>query len=75
MGYDGRIIKTTNGGTNWFAQSYGSRNDFYGTWFTDSENGVVVGWNGTILKTINGGITWTNHSVGESNYFHDCTFC
>ena len=35
VGPDGKIIRTTNGGTSWFSQSEGSRNDLYGISFPD----------------------------------------
>jgi hypothetical protein len=56
-GYSGTLLKTTNGGTTWEAQS-GTSNLLTDVYFTDAFNGWAVGDNGTILHTTNGGLTF-----------------
>ncbi|MBN1632604.1 MAG: T9SS type A sorting domain-containing protein [Ignavibacteria bacterium] len=66
VGWGDVILKTTNGGTNWFSQVSGtSECSFYGVSFTDANNGTVVGllivdrnYIGGILRTTNGGTNW-----------------
>ena len=57
VGRDGTILKTTNGGTNWTAQTSGTTNVLNSIYFTDANTGYTVGEIGTILKTINSGTT------------------
>ncbi len=49
-----QILCTTNGGSSWNAQITGN---FYAIFFTDSNNGTVVGSGGTIMHTTDGGAT------------------
>jgi photosystem II stability/assembly factor-like uncharacterized protein len=54
------ILKTTNGGTNWFAQS----TDMIGVACTSASNCIEVGDGGRIRVTSNGGSTWSYVSSG-----------
>ncbi|MFZ2865527.1 MAG: YCF48-related protein [Ignavibacteriaceae bacterium] len=54
VGNTGKILKTTNGGTNWTTQSSGTTNDLYSVYFVNETTGWAVGWSGKILKSING---------------------
>jgi photosystem II stability/assembly factor-like uncharacterized protein len=55
----GEIIKTTNGGTNWFMQSSGVEGKLLrGIFAIDSNFVYCVGHFETILKTTNGGNNW-----------------
>ena len=47
----GTILKTTNGGENWFLQGSGIANYLQSVYFTDNQTGWAVGYYGTILKT------------------------
>ena len=65
------ILRTTDGGTNWIEQftdnTKYSYNDMY---FSDVNNGWIVGDSGKVLKTINGGENWayvTNSGVNPNN--------
>jgi hypothetical protein len=58
----GTILRTTNSGATWVAQSSGTTALLYGVSFTDAKNGTAVGAGGTILRTTNGG--WTT-SIDE----------
>ena len=56
----GKILKTTNGGTNWSALTSGTSNDLYSITFADSVNLWACGASGTIIKTTNGGTNWSS---------------
>jgi photosystem II stability/assembly factor-like uncharacterized protein len=59
VGMDGTILKTINGGNDWFPQSSGVTTTFESVFFTDIDTGYVVGYaNNTIHKTTNGGLDW-----------------
>ncbi len=66
VGNTGKILKTTNGGTNWTTQSSGTTNDLYSVYFVNETTGWAVGWSGKILKSINGGTNWSSQSSGTS---------
>ena len=55
MGLYGVIVRTTDGGETWTAQSSGTPASLYGVHFTDADTGTAVGDNGTILRTTAGG--------------------
>lgn len=60
----------------WVKQNSGTTKLLYMPFFTDNNNGTIVGQQGTILRTTDGGITWnsqystTLHSL-TSVYFSD----
>ncbi|MBK8553819.1 MAG: T9SS type A sorting domain-containing protein [Ignavibacteria bacterium] len=61
------IIKTTNGGLDWFNQK-SSNNGFswlYSVMFLDANTGWAVGDYGIILKTTTGGLTFINNTYSE----------
>jgi photosystem II stability/assembly factor-like uncharacterized protein len=49
------ILRTTDGGVTWTAQSSGTINFLFGVSFTDANTGTAVGGFGTILHTTTGG--------------------
>ena len=55
VGDSGRIIKTTDGGTNWIRQTSGTTSTLNSVFFVGRDTGYVAGSNGIILKTTNGG--------------------
>jgi len=56
VGYHGIILKTTNGGANWFSQTSGTTQHLHSVHFpADALTGYAVGDTGTILKTTDGG--------------------
>ncbi len=64
----GEILKTTNGGTNWFALNTGvSDRHIYALSFIDMNIGYAVGYYGLILKTTNGGTDWVSQRVTDTN--------
>lgn len=56
---NGRIVKTTDGGLHWNAQTSGTMKSLYGVAFTSADSGYIVGDSGLVLYTFNGGTTWT----------------
>ncbi len=69
LGFNGSIIKTTNGGINWISRSDVSNYTGYNPprirdgWFFDGNNGFATGdqnLNGLISRTSNGGQNWSN---------------
>ena len=68
VGYDGTILRTTNGGTNWTTQTSGTTKELNGVFFTDTNNGTVVGEFGTILRTTDAGTTWTIEETSTTNF-------
>ena len=65
VGWDGTILKTTNGGENWVSQSIGA-GMLSSVYFTDNQTGWVT-MNATILTTTNGGESWNSQSSGTVN--------
>ena len=74
MGYEGTILRTTDGGTSWISQTGVTENHLEGVSFTDSDNGTVVGQYGTILRTIDGGTTWISQSSGPTERLNAVSF-
>jgi len=73
------ILKTTNGGLNWFYQSIdlGYPKNLYGLDMLDANTGYIAGWFETILKTTNGGLNWniiSNIPSNNGNSNHSCNF-
>ena len=56
----GIIIRTTDGGKNWTSQLNGSYSILYSVYFTDQNNGWVVG--SEIINTTDGGENWTSQT-------------
>src|SRR4030095_13130929 len=57
VGSLGTIMKTNNGGVNWFVQNSNTTADLSEVSFIDQNNIITVGVN-TILRTSNGGLNW-----------------
>lgn len=60
MGYGGRMIKTTNGGTNWYNTSIfpNTAVDVQTAWFINENSGWMTGSNDTLYRTTNSGVNW-----------------
>lgn len=70
----GYIIKTENGGNNWYIQ-YSLQNIPLRSVFVINENiTYVVGYNGTILKTTNGGLLWYLQESQTSEHLQSVFF-
>lgn len=57
-GNKGLILKTINGGINWYKVVTNTNSIIFDLDFFDSRRGFAVGWNGLLLKTTNGGESW-----------------
>lgn len=65
-GENGKLFRTTNGGTNWEAVSSGVGSTLNSITFLNSLFGVIVGNNKVIQKTTNGGINWESiNNIGR----------
>lgn len=64
VGYNGTILRTTNGGLLWTSINSGITNNLNSVVFTDNEVGYAVGTNGIILKTTDGGNSWSESHTG-----------
>jgi len=62
VGQSGKILKTTNSGTNWVSQTSGTTNHLFGVYFVNIHTGWAIGDIGTILKTTNGGTSWVTQT-------------
>jgi len=68
-GNRGLILKTINGGINWYKVVTNTNSLIFDIDFFDTRRGFAVGWNGLILKTTNGGETWQRiDNVSTDNY-------
>jgi hypothetical protein len=67
-GWNGTIMKTTNGGINWISQISGTTNELYRVQFTDVNTGYVVGTYGDIIKTTNGGLNWNHYPAANTTW-------
>jgi photosystem II stability/assembly factor-like uncharacterized protein len=56
-GYNGTILKTTNGGNNWYPINSNTSDGIYSLCFTDSTTGYAISWSG-LLKTTDCGEHW-----------------
>lgn len=61
----GIIIKTTNGGVNWFTQ-FNAANELLSSHFLNDNTGWACGTGGLLLKTTNAGVSWSSEIVGGS---------
>jgi len=64
--YEGKVIKTTDGGDTWYTVPTGTNVTLSKVFFRDSLNGWITGFYGTILRTTDGGESWvkTEHNLG-----------
>ena len=74
VGEDGIILKTNDGGSNFFSQKKGTEEILTSVFFTSINNGWTIGTGRTILKTVNGGTTWIPQSSGTSYDFSSIFF-
>ena len=67
---------TTNsyGQGTWTPQTSGTSSALDKVYFTDSNNGWVVGKSGLILHTTDGGVTWNSQVSGTTQWLHSVFF-
>ena len=58
VGYNGRILITTDAGKTWQAKDSGTDLALYSVAFADPQTGWISGQDGLILRTVNGGESW-----------------
>ncbi len=66
VGYNGTIVRSTDGGRHWTNQMTRPGLTLFGVSFTDANIGTVVGDSGTILRTTDGGATWMRQDSAKS---------
>jgi len=62
---ENQLMKTTDGGTTWIQLLPNAGVDLNDVYFTDLNNGVVVGKNKAVKYTTDGGATWTNATLNN----------
>lgn len=72
MWAQGRIYKTTNGGSNWVQQYTGDH--LYKIRFIDVNTGLACSRGGKILRTVNGGANWNEILTGANDTLKDIAF-
>jgi len=73
VGDSGKILNTTDGGTNWIPQTIDTMFSLYSVHFEDNNTGWTVGWDydldvGVILKTTDGGTNWNYQTIDPNVY-------
>ncbi|WP_294676852.1 T9SS type A sorting domain-containing protein [uncultured Fluviicola sp.] len=68
VSYNGEIVKTIDGGTNWSSQNSGTTTTLRDVVMIDAQVAVAIGYNGLILRTSDGGGTWTPVSSGTTQH-------
>ncbi len=66
LGVQGKILKSTNSGLNWFEQA-NLGNYLNSLYFVNTNLGWVAGNNANIFKTTNSGINWAQQNSGINN--------
>ncbi len=57
-GSSGTVLKTTNGGEQWFEVNPDNTSNFRSIYFSDTQHGWVAGVGGVIYRTTDGGYNW-----------------
>jgi len=74
VGFEGVVLHTADGGTNWEFHTPPVKTDYYDACFITQDRGWVVGKFGTILYTENGGKTWSLQQSGTKERLFDAHF-
>ena len=70
----GTILRTTDTGKTWRAQTDTAATAYYGICFSDPQTGFAVGDRGTIVRTRDGGMTWECVLTGTSWFLNAIHF-
>lgn len=77
VGYDGTVIRTTDGGTTWYTLNSGTASLLNAAAFENTTDGVIVGNSGVTLKSTSSGITLvasvTNRHLRDISYNSSAT--
>ncbi|MEO8514010.1 MAG: YCF48-related protein [Ignavibacteria bacterium] len=68
------ILQTTNSGVNWIATTNGIINNYDDVFFTNNDNGYIIGANGKMLKTIDAGLNWQYITLKTNNGLNKIVF-
>ena len=68
----GYIVRSTDNGTTWTAESNGTSDSLFGITFGNG-NFVTVYWQETILTSSDNGTTWTSRTSGTSKSLNGIT--
>jgi len=72
--FDGRILKTTDGGATWSELTAVIPEYIWGVSFGDEDTGYVAGQAGSIYKTEDGGVSWTQVYFNSGDAFNKVAF-
>ena len=64
-GYLGNVIKTTDGGQNWFALNTGVKHWLFEVKCINKDTVIIVG-QGSSIRTTNGGLNWNTFTISSS---------
>ncbi|WP_373513426.1 YCF48-related protein [Persicitalea sp.] len=64
--YNGKLIRTTDGGNSWSVQLVKADTPLYRVFFINPQTGWVIGNGGLILKTTDGGSSWAEQTSGTT---------
>lgn len=62
VGSNGTMVRTTNGGINWYTVTVPTTQSFYSTCFPTIQIGYASGYTGFVITTSNGGSSWYNNT-------------
>ncbi len=68
------VLKTTNGGLNWFVQTNNSSGSLLSVYFTNLNNGYGTTSEGEVVRTTNGGINWSSQKIGSADQLRSVFF-
>jgi photosystem II stability/assembly factor-like uncharacterized protein len=74
VGSDGKVLKTSDGGTTWVQKPSQTSSYLYSVCFVDANIGWAVGSSGTIIKTDDGGDTWVQKPSQTSSHLYSVYF-
>jgi photosystem II stability/assembly factor-like uncharacterized protein len=69
-GFDGTILRTTDGGRTWRRQTFRTIDDLHGVACPLPSTCVAVGFGGTILRSTDGGNTWRSQTFGTPDILY-----
>jgi hypothetical protein len=69
-----KMLKTTNGGINWFELNPAIGNHRWSLHFVNLNTGYISGDFGEVIKTTDGGTSWNSSTTGTSLHLMDIKF-
>jgi photosystem II stability/assembly factor-like uncharacterized protein len=72
VGFNGTVIKSTDGGNTWKIVSFPSQEDLSAISFIDSQTGWLA--NRSVYKTMDGGLNWSIINTFENQYLYYIQF-